>query len=166
MELTWRQFVTTHAAALTHTAWRVLGNEADAEETVQEVFLEIFRGQRFVQLHREPALLKTITTRRALDCLRRRKPTVPLEVQEPQGVSTDPLAGLIAQETEQRIRTLLPEMAPREAEVFCLVCFENKSQSEVAALLGITTGAVAKALCKSRERLSERLASATAERNP
>jgi RNA polymerase sigma factor (sigma-70 family) len=157
MELTWRQFVMTHAEPLTHTAWKVLGNEADAEETVQEVFLEVFRGKRFAQLHHEPALLKTMATRRALDCLRRRKPTVLLEAQEHQGTRSDPLESLIAKETEQRIRERLPEMAPREAEVFCLICFENRSHSEVAALLGISTGAVAKALCKARERLSESL---------
>jgi len=157
MELTWRQFVMTHAEPLTHTAWRVLGNEADAEETVQEVFLEIFRGQRFAQLYHEPALLRTMATRRALDCLRRRKPTVPLEILEHQGAPSDPLESLIAKETEQRIRERLPEMAPREAEVFCLICFENRSQSEVASLLAISIGAVAKALCKARERLSEGL---------
>lgn len=168
MELTWRQFVSAYAGILAQTAWRVLGNEADVEEVIQEVFLEIHRGNRFTALFDQPALLKTIATRRALDCLRRRKPTQSLEsrtldFQENHSKENDPESLAIARETEYRIRELLRGFPPREAEVFCLVCWENRSQDEVASLLGISSGAVAKALCKARERLSNLLTESSTE---
>ena len=56
-------------------------------------------------------------------------------------------------------------LPPREAEVFCLVAFEQMAQPEVARHLNISVGAVAKALCKARQSLSRTLSAANSRNN-
>lgn len=154
MSLTWDEFVATHAATVLTAALRVVANSADADEVAQEVFVEVFRGGRFAELHQQPGLLRTIATRRALDRLRRRKPAVALNGSEPGRGEFEPHEYLIADELDHRLRDSLQELPPREAEVFCLTYFDDCKPAEISRMLGISAGAVSKALCKARERLS------------
>ena len=154
MSVTWEEFVATHASALLAAAWRVLASSADADDVAQEVFVEVFRSGKFAQLYDQGALLRTMATRRALDRLRRRKPSVALNGSETSRREFEPHEYLIADELECQLRRSLSELPPREAEVFCLIYFEDCSPREVSRMLGISTGAVAKALCKARGRLA------------
>ncbi len=60
-------------------------------------------------------------------------------------------------ELAAQLRASLAELAPREAEVFSLRYFGDLSNSEIAAMLDLQTGAVAVALHKVRARLAELL---------
>jgi RNA polymerase sigma-70 factor (ECF subfamily) len=154
MSVTWEEFVATHASAVLTAAMRVLASSPDADDVAQEVFVEVFHSGKFAQLHDQGALLRTMATRRALDRLRRRKPSVELNGSEASRSEFEPYEYLIADELERRLRRSLIDLPRREAEVFCLIHFEEYSQAEVSRMLGISTGAVAKALCKARGRLS------------
>ncbi|MES2790518.1 MAG: sigma-70 family RNA polymerase sigma factor [Planctomycetota bacterium] len=154
MKVTWDEFVATHASTVLTAALRVVANSADADEVSQEVFLEIYRAGDFALLHTQGALVRTMATRRALDRLRRLKPVVQLTDTEPARDGFEPYQYLIANELDGQLRSSLSQLPPREAEVFCLVYYEGHSPAAVAHLLGISTGAVSKALCKARERLA------------
>ncbi len=154
MTVTWEQFVATHASTVLTAALRILASPADADDVAQEVFVEVFRSGKLVQLHVDVALLRTIATRRALDRLRRRKTFVELSGSEMSRGDFEPYEYAVANELEWRLRQLLAELPPRESEVFCLIYLEQQSPAEVSQLLGISAGAVSKALCKARERLS------------
>ena len=163
MSLTWEQFVATHASTVLTAALRVLASPADADDVAQDVFVEVHRSGKFVQLHAEPALLRTMATRRALDRLRRRKPSVELTGNEVSRGEFEPYEYAIANELEWRLRELLRELPPRESEVFCLIYLNEQSPADVARLLEISPGAVAKALCKARARLAEAFGSSESE---
>lgn len=166
MPPSWREFVACHASPLARIAWRILGNEADAEEVVQELFLEIHRSGRHESVHGQPALLATMATRRSLDALRKRKPQVTLLDQDLPPDRCNPLEDAIGKETEHLLREWLRSLPPREAEVFCLQVWEGKSTLEIATQLGISAGAVAKAMCKARERLLQRWTAKPLENHP
>ncbi len=160
MSVTWAEFVATHASAVLAAAMRVVANSADADEVAQEVFVEVFRSGRFTELGGQVAgLLRTMATRRAIDCLRRRKSTIALEATDIEARTRrpggfEPHEHLVAAELELRLRQALTTLPPREAEVFCLVYFEDLSQPQIAQMLEISPGAVAKALSMARQRLS------------
>lgn len=154
MSDSWEEFVTEHLRTVLAAAVRVLGSAMDAEDVAQEVFVEVFRSGRRAELFEQPALVRTIATRRALDRLRQRRPTWTLGQREISTNGSDPVERAIANELSERVRFLLGDLPPREAEVFCLACFEQLSHAEVARVLGISPGAVAKALCKARETLA------------
>lgn len=154
MCLTWEEFVASHAQNVLDAALRILGNPDDADDVAQEVFLEIFNSQRMVEFADQPALIRTIATRRALDRLRRCKQTVELNGLESDFRGSDPCENAVAAELDQRLRMELVKLPPREAEVFCLSVFDGYSAAEVAQSVNISKGAVAKSLCLARSRLS------------
>ena len=155
MSLTWDEFVTAHAAVVLAAALRVLGSQADADDVAQDVFMEIFQAGNFSQLYSQPALVRTMATRRAIDRLRRYKTTVSLEGSEYRAREFEPGEYAIAAELDERLRDAVRHLPAREAEVFCMFYFDDCPQSEIAQLLNISKGAVTKSLCSARNRLSQ-----------
>ena len=154
MGTAWEEFVKTHAQAVLDSALRVVVNSADAEDVAQEVFMEIFRSGKLCEFTDQPALVRTIATRRALDRLRMRKMQCNLIGAERDIREHEPSDYAIAAELDQRLRAGLVQLPAREAEVFCLSVLEGNSASEVAVLLNISKGAVAKSLSMARSRLA------------
>jgi RNA polymerase sigma-70 factor (ECF subfamily) len=154
MGTAWEEFVKTHAQAVLDSALRVVGNSTDAEDVAQDVFMEIFRNGKLREFTNQPALIRTIATRRGLDRLRRRKLACDLIGVERDVREHEPSDYAIAAELDQQLRVGLARLPPREAEVFCLSVFEGNSALDIAALLNISKGAVAKALSVARNRLA------------
>jgi RNA polymerase sigma-70 factor, ECF subfamily len=149
----WNSLVREHTPALFGIAWRILGHAQDAEDVVQEVFGEAHRQSDGMPVVCWPALLRRIATCRALDALRRRRATVPLDAAEAVVARDDPQAIAAGRELEARLRRALAELAPREAEVFCLRYFEDLSYRQIAETLGISPTAASTALYQARLRL-------------
>lgn len=158
MSVTWEQFVETHAGAILSAALRVLAVQADADDVAQEVFIEIFQSGNHCRWHTQPALIRTMATRRALDRLRRRRPATTLAGTETNAREFEPSEYAIADELETRLRASLAVLPRREAETFCLFYYEGCSLGEIAAALHTSLGAVTKALSKARSKLSMALA--------
>lgn len=154
MSCTWEEFVTSQTRAALDAALRVVVNPADAEDVVQEVFLEIFKGNQLPKFVGQPALMRTLVIRRSLDKVRKKRPTCPIDNCDPVGREYEASDYAVAAELDGRLRRALAELPTREAEVFCLSVFDGYAPSEIAALLSISKGAVAKSLCLARSRLS------------
>ena len=146
-----------NAQAVLDSALRVLAIPADAEDVAQEVFMEIFKNKKLSEFADQPALLRMMATRRAIDRLRKRKPTYELNGCEMDAKGHDPSEYAMAAELDSRLREGLAGLPAREAEVFCLATLQGASVSEIAELLNISKGAVTKSLCKARDRLSATL---------
>jgi RNA polymerase sigma-70 factor (ECF subfamily) len=153
----WQRFVREYGPPVYGTAWRILGHAADAEDVVQDVFLEAYRLHQTRAVRHWPALLRRMATCRALDRLRRRQSAArvdELRLVDPGG---GPEAEAHAHELEDRLLRALPLLPAREAEVFCLRYFERLTTEQVAAALNISPSAVSTALHKARARLAELL---------
>ena len=153
----WNSLVREQSAALFGIAWRILGHAQDAEDVVQEVFCEAHRQSNGAGIVCWPALLRRMATCRAIDALRRRRITIPLDCGELTRTKDDPQAIAAGHELEVRLRVALAELAPREAEVFCLRYFEELSYRGIAETLGISATAASTALHQARSRLEELL---------
>ncbi|MGE0608721.1 MAG: RNA polymerase sigma factor, partial [Pirellulales bacterium] len=141
--------------AVFRAAWRVLGHAADAEDVVQEVFLEAVRLVRTQPVDHWGALLRRMAVYRALDRRRRRKPVEPLDGLALAGSDDGPHEAAAASELRERLRQAVAQLPQREGAVFCLRYFEELSYQEIATALNTTTGAVSAALHKARGKLEE-----------
>jgi RNA polymerase sigma-70 factor (ECF subfamily) len=153
--------VDQHGRAVYVTVWRILGHRADAEDVVQEVFLEAFRRFADERVEHWPALLRRLATYRALDRLRQRRSFDPLDGLSVADPGAEPWAIAAERELAERLRRAVAQLPDREAGVFCLSCFDGLSHSEIAAALEISSGAVGVALHKARARLGGLLAEVT-----
>ncbi len=150
----WESIVHEHCGSVVSAALRVLGCSADAEDVAQEVYFEAFRKWQPHDDNNWRGLLCRMAVCRALDLLRSRKEASPLDFSTEAGNVVDPSETLVQQEAMERLRAAVAALPEREAEVFCLACFEQLSHGEIAAALNISRGAVATALSKARAKLS------------
>ena len=72
----WERIVREHGPRVFGTAWRILGHAADAEDVVQEVFLQAHRLEALRPVRYWSAFLHRLAACRALDRLRQRRGTV------------------------------------------------------------------------------------------
>ena len=159
----WDRIVREHGPVVFATAWRILGHRADTEDVVQEVFLQAHQMQQGQAVRCWEALLRRLAACRALDRLRQRRPTVPLEGLLIPTTSDDPEAIAVGRELADRLRLAIAQLPRREATVFCLRYFDDLPYEQIAETLQISPGAVATALHKARARLEALLLDAAQE---
>jgi RNA polymerase sigma factor (sigma-70 family) len=138
-----------HGAALVRKARRMLGNEADAEDVVQSVFVELVqRGKSHADL---PYLFRAVTTRclnHARDRSNRRRL---IERQEPA------LRGLVRTRCDDEVigmdlmLRLVDRLDGACAEVLVLRYFDDLTQDEIAALQTVSRKTVGARLAHIRE---------------
>lgn len=163
------ELVVQHSRSLFRVAFRITGNEADAEDVVQEAFL---RGYRKLASFDSRSAFGTwiyrIAVRCALDRLGGRGRDEDGRVAE----ETDPEQGAIqlADEAAGPDRLLLSgeigamqEMAmrsltPTERTAFALRHMEGCTTEEIAAALGIAPNAARQAVFRAVHKLRQRLA--------
>lgn len=75
-----------------------------------------------------------------------------------EAVEVDPLAWLLAEETQQLVRRAIAALAPQDAEILLLKYTEDYSYRELSERLGISESAVEARLHRARGRLRTALA--------
>jgi RNA polymerase sigma-70 factor (ECF subfamily) len=152
----WQEILSREGDAVWQTAYRYLGNRADADECFQEAFLAAFEFSRRQEVMNWRALLKRLVAARAVDRLRRRRHQAPDWEALPDQAPTPPQVAEDA-ELSERLRAALAVLPPRQAEAFCLHCLEGFSYQEVAQQMTISVDAVGVLLHRARGRLRQLL---------
>lgn len=155
------------AAGMVHrTAWRITGRPEDAEDVLQSVFLHLVRSPPMPWPDRPAAYIHRAAVNASLDLLRRRRRTseVPIDdaVASPRGDQEDALSIIHEQGLAHRLRNALPLLSPLEVEVFSLRCFEDRSNAEIAEMLGKSANHVGVTLHAARKKLRDALGVAPA----
>jgi RNA polymerase sigma-70 factor (ECF subfamily) len=156
----WDRIVREHGPLVFRIAWRILGNATDAEDVMQEVFLQVHQLQQTHPVRSWLGLLRRLAACRALDRLRQRRPTVPLDGLPLITSSDGPESVAMEKELTERLRQAIARLPGREGSVFCLRYFEDLSYQQIAEILSIRSGAVSAALHKARAKLERLLSEA------
>ena len=120
LQTDWTRIVAEHGRTVFQTAFRVLGNSADAEEVAQEVFLEAV-GQS-AAVHNWGAYLRKLTVFRALDRRRQRREEGPLDPDILPAADASPHDAAVRRELAEHLRSLIAALPEREGAVFVLRC--------------------------------------------
>jgi RNA polymerase sigma-70 factor (ECF subfamily) len=149
----WNDLVQSVGPAVHRIAWRILGHAQDAEDTVQDVFLEAQRLWPGSDVLDWGAVLRRVTVCRALDRLRQRRTQTLRDESCVAEHRRGPEEIIVSREVEVILRDAIGRLPPREAEIFCMRFFDERGYAEIADLLGITTSAVGTAIHKARQKL-------------
>jgi RNA polymerase sigma-70 factor (ECF subfamily) len=140
-----------HSTAVYSLALRIVREESEAEDVVQEVFAQAWRQADRYDARRGSVIawLLIMTRTRAIDRLRMRQARPdrqstpdPLVLEQLPAAGEDPASGLVAQEDEQRVREALEELPLLQRIAIELAFFEGLSQSEIAERLEQPLGTV------------------------
>lgn len=164
----WREILSRDGPAAWRTAYRIVGNSADADECLQEACLAAWNVSRRQPVHNWRALLKRLATTRAIDRLRDRSRRRARE-EAVDGDWHDAGAPLPAQRMEdeeliEQLRSALAQIPPKQAELFCLY-LDQWSYQEIADQLDISTSRVGVLLHRAREKLARILAATLGTRS-
>jgi DNA-directed RNA polymerase specialized sigma24 family protein len=138
----WDRIVRQHGPGVCSTAWRILGDAAEMEGVVQEVFGEAREIARIGPVRGWATLLRRLAADAALARLRQRRPA---DGHERQAAWR---------------RSAVARLPGREAAVFALRYFDDLSTQEIADTLLLSRATVTACLGLARSRLEALLAQA------
>jgi RNA polymerase sigma-70 factor (ECF subfamily) len=153
------RFYERYASLAFTFALRLLGSRSEAEDLLQEVFLQVWRQARtFSPARGSPeAWLITMTRSRAIDKLRsmHRRETSPLAADEPARLEGGSRVAPPTQATEAKltVQGVLGKLPEAQRKVLELAYFDGLTQSEIAARLGEPLGTVKTRIRMGLERL-------------
>lgn len=154
----WTEFIDSYGPLVYQCAWRILRNQHDSEDVVQDVFSFAWDNREFANVQNKAAWLRCVTVRRALNCLRRKKPVELGDFDvafDSSGVSEVDSA-----ELQMVVRMAVSQLPEQQRVAFSLKYFEEMSNAEIAHELGTTLSAVSSALHSARQTLARILAPA------
>jgi RNA polymerase sigma factor (sigma-70 family) len=141
-------------------AFRILRDDALAQDAVQEAFLGVWRGaHRFSAERAKPSTwLLTLVHRRAVDLVRReeRRRAEPLEPEaEATSAGSADEAELLTR--REAVRTALRQLPPEQREAIELAYYGGYTQSELAERLGQPLGTIKSRMFTGLARLRDLL---------
>ena len=154
--LDWDRFVADHGPQTLRLACRILGHGPDAEDAVQEAFLQVYQIGQKEEVTSWGGLLHRAVLHRSLDRVRRKRKAKPL-ADEPLSREDDPQEAASAHELADRLRQAIGCLPQQQAAAFCMRYFDDQPYDEIAESLGVAVGAVASALHKARGKLKSML---------
>ena len=137
-----RELVERHSHRVFQLAFRLTGNEEDAEDVVQDTFLRAYRGlSRFEERAQFLTWIHRIASNCAMDLARRRPSRAdhvetldesrPLPGGETGESIPDPERQAAASETGRRVAAALKRLSPMERTAFVLRHFEGRPIAEI-----------------------------------
>ncbi|WP_151529911.1 MULTISPECIES: RNA polymerase sigma factor SigE [Corynebacterium] len=163
---TWAELVEEHADSVYRLAFRLSGNQHDAEDLTQETFMRVFRSLKNYQPGTFEGWLHRITTNLFLDMVRHRNKirmeSLPEDYERVPGTVLTPEQAYQVANLDPSLQEALDSLSPdfRVAIVLCDVL--GMSYDEIADTLGVKMGTVRSRIHRGRTQLRASLERAAA----
>jgi RNA polymerase sigma-70 factor (ECF subfamily) len=154
------------AGPLYSLAFRMLGDNGEAQDLVQDIFLQVWRSAATYEPGRGSVFswMATLTRNRAIDRIRMRKRRGELlgnaapELQPSAlGGEEDSAGSLWLREKSAAVHNALAELAPDQRQAIELAYFSGLTQQEIAAKLREPLGTIKARIRRGLLRLKDRL---------
>lgn len=153
--------VLTSKNKLYRFALKFLGNEEEAKDVVQEVFIRVWNGrEQMNEVQNWEAWCMRITRNLSLDRIRSltRKPTHPLEESyNVQHEALTPHETTEINESMQRVSELIASLPQKQREIIHLRDVEGYSYNEISEIMSIDINQVKVNLFRARNAVREKL---------
>ena len=164
-----RVLVDRHSGDVFRLAFRMMGNEQDADDVVQETFLRAYRSlNRFEERSQFGTWIYRIAVNRCYDMLEKRNRGSELRVESARE-DDDPLEEriasegptpermLLSKEVRGKVRRVLDELTALERTAFVMRHFEGKPMEEIAKALGVQSSAAKQSVFRAVRKLRREL---------
>jgi RNA polymerase sigma-70 factor, ECF subfamily len=161
---TWEEVAREYGRFLYNVAYRLAGNEVDAQDLVQEALIRVRKGLETYEPGSLEGWLARIVTNVFLDEVRRRRrrPTEAFPADADLVLPATPGADEISQNLSDDIQAALARL-PEEFRVAVVLCdVADLSYEQISASLGVPVGTVRSRLHRGRRLLRAALAKDTA----
>jgi RNA polymerase sigma-70 factor, ECF subfamily len=162
-----RSLVERHSRSVFRLAFRMTGNEQDAEDVVQEAFLRAYKQLgRFESRANFGTWLYRIVSNCSVDLMRAkqsrhdmsRSESLDDAIEMPSTDSAGPERLAQSAEIQRRVRDALGALSPLERAAFTLRHHEGRSIEEISSMLGLGTSAAKHSVFRAVKKLRVALA--------
>jgi RNA polymerase sigma-70 factor (ECF subfamily) len=162
-----RALVERHSRSVFRLAFRMTGNEQDAEDVVQEAFLRAYRRiGRFESRANFGTWLYRIVANCSVDLMRAKQSRQDISRREdlndaaelPSGDAVRPDRLAQSAEIGRRVQDALEGLSPLERAAFTLRHHEGRSIEEISSMLGLGTSAAKHSVFRAVKKLRVALA--------
>ena len=152
------ELVRRHQETAWRTAYRFLGDAAEAEDITQEAFLKILAAaSRYQPRAAFTTYLYRVVAHLCIDHSRRKRPLPRSSLPEAIDHAPGPETALIQKDRAQQVRRGLDTLPPRQRLAIILKYYEGMRYQEIADVMEITTKAVERLLGRARTALHGRI---------
>jgi RNA polymerase sigma-70 factor (ECF subfamily) len=154
----YEQLVLRYQGPMFRLAAKMLANRGDAEDVVQEVFLNAWR--KLDQLGEDAAFvgwLYRATTNRCLNVIRARRPQADVDLDAAESPRGDLQPERAAQVSGQlaALNTALAQLTPEQRACWLLREVHGRSYEEIGEIVGVNGTAVRGRIARARAQLAE-----------
>ena len=158
----WDDVVRDHGARVYRLAYRLTGNQHDAEDLTQEVFVRVFRSLSSYTPGTFEGWLHRITTNLFLDMVRRKQrirfDALPDDTERLPGRERSPQQVYDDTHFDGDVQAALDALPPDFRAAVVLCDLEGLSYEEIAEVLDVKIGTVRSRIHRGRSQLREALA--------
>ena len=158
----WDDVVRTHSARVYRLAYRLTGNQQDAEDLTQDVFVRVFRSLSSYTPGTFEGWLHRITTNLFLDMVRRRArirfDALPDDAERLPSKERGPATIYDETHFDHDVQAALDALPPDFRAAVVLCDLEGLSYEEIAATLDVKIGTVRSRIHRGRGQLRAALA--------
>jgi RNA polymerase sigma-70 factor (ECF subfamily) len=158
----WEQVVEQHAPRVYRLAYRLTGNQQDAEDLTQETFIRVFRNLARYEPGTFEGWLHRITTNLFLDGARRKQRIrfvpLPEDAERLAGRESSPEGSVLDRAFAADVEAALLALPPDFRAAVVLADIEELSYEEIAAVLDVKIGTVRSRIHRGRAQLRDALA--------
>lgn len=159
-----RQLVERHQSLVYNTCRNLIGNDQQAEETAQDVFLQVYRSAgSFRHRSKVSTWIYRIAVNRSLNVIRQNKRSgwikklATLELQDPD--SAEPDKQLEKKELSDLLKKAVDSLPEKQRTAFILNKYEGLAPQAIAEILGVSANSVEVSLHRAKTNLQKKLAS-------
>lgn len=151
--------VRRHAPAMRAYAIRLTGSTSDADDVLQETLIQAWKKLDTLE---DPAKVRswlmTLTSRKAIDLMRTRKPNVSIDaVAESSSPAQTPEQSAITGSQMGALSEALKTLPEQSREIWVMREVGGSSYQEIAELLGISSASVRGKLARARVKLVQEM---------
>jgi RNA polymerase sigma-70 factor (ECF subfamily) len=150
--------VRLHQDRIYNLAYRITGNREDASDAAQDAFVRAYQA---LPRYREDAAFSTwlyrIATNAALDLVRRRPASPPVELSAEYRAPDDPEAAANRREVTRRVHAALGHLTVEYRTAVVLRDLQGLAYDEIARILQVPLGTVRSRLARGREAMRAQL---------
>ncbi len=161
----YRLLVERHGRSVFRLAYRMTGNEQDAEDVVQETFLRAYKQlARFEDRASFGTWVYRIAANYSLDLIRSRKPQKARQTNDAEDIMAGIASGapgpdrlLVSGRIQETLDAAMRELSQQERTAFVLRHFEGQSIEEIGGTLGLGTNATKHSIFRAVQKLRKAL---------
>jgi RNA polymerase sigma-70 factor (ECF subfamily) len=152
--------ITRYGGLVWSLARRFLGNPADAEDAVQDVFIELWKNAARYdpKLASESTYITMIARRRLIDRKRRAGRVLPAQSLADEPPAAGSRARVEIEDEAAKAAAVLNELRDDERRVIQMAVYQGMTHEEIAAATGLPVGTVKTHIRRGLIRVRERLA--------